>query len=161
RNGVGTGEPPERGGSDRVRTALAGADANHVLQRVHEDLAVADAAGVGRLDDGLHDLVHEIVAARDLDLDLGQEVDDVLGAAIELGVALLPAEALDLRHGHALDPDGLQRFLDLVELEGLDDRLDLAHGAPLRAGTPPGCGRGRVGRHPDRAGPRYHSLAGR
>ena len=32
-----------------------------------------------------------------LDLDLGQEIDDVFGAAIELGVPLLAAEALHLR----------------------------------------------------------------
>ncbi len=32
----------------------------------------------------------------DLDLHLGQEVDDVFGAAIKLGVALLAAEALGL-----------------------------------------------------------------
>ena len=43
-----------------------------------------------------------------LDLHLGQEVDHVLGAPVELGVALLPAEALDLGHGHALEADLLR-----------------------------------------------------
>jgi hypothetical protein len=33
----------------------------------------------------------------DLDLDLRKEIDDVLAPAIELGVPLLAAEALDLR----------------------------------------------------------------
>jgi hypothetical protein len=44
-------------------------------------------------------------------------------------VALLPAEAAHLGHGHALDADPVQGFLHLVELEGLDHGLDLAHGA--------------------------------
>ena len=63
----------------------------------------------------------EVVRDRGLDLDLGQEVDDVLGAAIELGVALLPAEALDLGDGDALHADRRQGLADLVELERLDD----------------------------------------
>ena len=65
-----------------------------------------------------------------LDFDLGQEVDHVLGASVQLGVPLLTAEALDLGHGHALQADLLQRLLDLVELERLDDRLDLLHRIP-------------------------------
>ena len=58
-----------------------------------------------------------------LDLDLGQEVDHVFGAAIELGVALLAPETLDLGHRHAGDADFRQRLAHLVELERLDDRL--------------------------------------
>jgi hypothetical protein len=38
-----------------------------------------------------------IVGDDGFDLDLGQEIDDVLGAAVQLGVALLPAESLSLR----------------------------------------------------------------
>ena len=68
-----------------------------------------------------------VVAEHHLDLHLGQEVDDIFGAAIELGVALLAAEALGLGHGDALQADLLQRFLHLVELERLDDRFDLFH----------------------------------
>ena len=81
----------------------------------------ADAA------DRLDRLLDHLVLDDHLDLDLGQEVDDVLGAAIELGVPLLPAEALDLDDGDALDADLVQRVLHLVELEGLDDRFDLLH----------------------------------
>ena len=62
-----------------------------------------------------------------LDLHLGQEVDHIFGAAVELGMALLAAEALDLGDGDPADPDLVQRVLDVVELERLDDRLDLLH----------------------------------
>src|SRR5207249_2996080 len=57
----------------------------------------------------------------------GQEIDDVLGAPVELGVALLPAEALHLRDGQPLHSRPRESVLHLVELEGLDDRLDLLH----------------------------------
>jgi hypothetical protein len=41
----------------------------------------------------------------DLDLHLGQEIDDILGAAIQLGMPLLTTEALDLRDGQAGNAD--------------------------------------------------------
>ena len=92
-----------------------------------EDLAIADAAGLGGVLDRLDRLLDHVVAEHDLDLHLGQEVDDVFGAAIEFGMALLPAEALGLDDGDALQADLLKRLLHLVELERLDDRFDLLH----------------------------------
>src|SRR5438034_2770021 len=47
----------------------------------------------------------------------------------------LPAKALDLRDGHALDPLLREGFLDLVELKRLDDRFDLFHNGLLAADT--------------------------
>src|SRR5262249_11871576 len=58
---------------------------------------------------------------RGLDLDLRQEVDDVLGSSVQLGVTLLPTKALDLGDGDALHADCGQRFAHLVKLERLDD----------------------------------------
>jgi hypothetical protein len=43
-------------------------------------------------------------------------------------MALLAAEPLDLGDAQALDADLLEGFLDLVELERLDDGLDFFHG---------------------------------
>ncbi len=68
-----------------------------------------------------------LVAQHNLDLHLGEKIDDVLGAAIEFGMALLAAEALGLGHRDALQADLLQRLLHLVEFERLDDGLDLLH----------------------------------
>ena len=78
-------------------------------------------------DDGLDGLLDHVVAEHELELHLGQEVDDVFGAAIELGMAFLAAEALGLGHRDALKADFLQGFLHLIELEWLDDRFDLFH----------------------------------
>jgi hypothetical protein len=57
------------------------------------------------LHDGLDAAIDVAVLDHDLDLDLGQEVDHVLGAAVELGVALLAAEALDLGDGQTRHAD--------------------------------------------------------
>ena len=93
---------------------------------------------------GLDRTLQEIVGHRRFDLDLGQEVDDVFGAAIELGVPLLATEALDLGDGDALDTDRRQGLADLVELERFDDRSDELHDFLRRAG-PRGAGQVRRG----------------
>src|SRR5215207_2869534 len=112
---------------DRVRARLAGADADRLLDRRYKNLAIADATSLRRLADRLHRAVHEIVRKDDLELHLGQEVDNVLGAAVQLGVTLLPPEPLRLDHRDALQAHLLKRFLDLVELERLDDRFNFLH----------------------------------
>src|SRR5689334_7195149 len=45
---------------ERLCTGLTGTDANDLFQLEHEDLAVADLAGVGRLLDGLDHLLEKI-----------------------------------------------------------------------------------------------------
>src|SRR5712691_1038311 len=116
-----------RAGSDGRFARLAGADADGVAHGQDEDLAVADGAGAGGGGDEGDDLVDLVVGHHHLDLDLGQEVDGVLRAAIQLGVALLPAEAAYLGHRHADDAHLGQRFLDVVQFERLDDGFDLLH----------------------------------
>src|SRR6201999_2265708 len=105
-------------------------DANGLLDIGHEDLAVADPPGLGGAPDRIDRALDQVVADHDLDLHLGQEVDDIFGAAIELGMALLPPEALGLGDGDALQSHFLERFLYLVELERLDDGFDFFHSAP-------------------------------
>jgi hypothetical protein len=116
-----------RRASDRILVAFAGADAQRGLDRQHEDLAVADAAGLRGAPDGVDGFLDQVVADHNLDFHLGQEVHDVFGAAIEFGVALLAAEAIGLGHGDALQSNFLKRFLHLVELERFDDGFDFLH----------------------------------
>ena len=54
-----------------------------------------------------------------LDLDLGDEVDLVLGAAVRLGVAALAAEAADLADGHPVTPIALRASFTSSSLNGL------------------------------------------
>src|SRR5262249_40152763 len=84
--------------------------------------------GLRRLGDRGDHLVHHVVLDDNLELHLGDEVDDVGGASVHLLLAAGPTESLHLAHGHALDADGAQALLHLVELEGFDDGLDLLHG---------------------------------
>ena len=62
--------------------------------RADEDLPVANLAGLGRLDDRVHRRRDLAVPQHDLDLDLGQEIDGVFAATVNLGVALLRPKPL-------------------------------------------------------------------
>src|SRR5664280_662111 len=119
-------------GSEGVFAGLAGSDADDLLERRDEDLAVADLAGAGSRLDRLDDAIDDRVIDGGFDLHLGQKIDDVLGTPVQLGVPLLPAEALHLRHRDALNADGAQGLTHFVELERLDDRGHHLHGLSLR-----------------------------
>src|SRR5512146_3053866 len=114
--------------SEGFGAGLAGADADDLLEVEDEDLPVADLAGLGALLDRLDGALEELVGERGLHLHLRKEVGHVLGSAIELGVALLPAEALHLGDGDALHADRRERLAHLVQLERLDDGRDHFHG---------------------------------
>src|SRR3546814_848754 len=109
---------------NRVGIGFAGTDADGLFQVDHEDLAVADLAGVGRLGDGLDDAIELIVGDGHVDLYLRQEIDDVFGTAIQFGVALLTTEAFDFGYGDALYANFRQRLAHVVQLERLDDGSD-------------------------------------
>src|SRR5690606_15792914 len=130
RGSPGRGAARVTGRLEGFRPGLAGADADDGVDGHGPDLAVADLVGAGGLDDHVDDVVGVLGVDEDLDPQLGHQVDLVLGAAVDLGVALLAAVAAGLADGHALDPEGLQGLLDLVQLERLDDGRDELH--PLR-----------------------------
>src|SRR4026207_2278711 len=81
---------------------LARANAHGLLEIEDEHLAVADRARARGPRERLQSLLDERVRHSRFDLRLRHEVDRVLGPAVELGMPLLSAEALDLGHRHAL-----------------------------------------------------------
>src|SRR5690606_11539571 len=70
----------------RLVAGFAGADAHDLFEVVDEDLAVADLAGARRGFDRLDRALDEVVGDGHRDLHLRQEVDHVLGTAVQLGV---------------------------------------------------------------------------
>src|SRR5207244_1778923 len=90
---------PSTNVSDGFRPAFAGANAEAVLQRQDEDLAIADAplgSSAARLHDGVDRRLDEILVHGDLQLHLPPQVDRQLVAAVDLRVPLLSAEALHI-----------------------------------------------------------------
>src|ERR1700722_19466148 len=116
----------------RVLVRLAGADPDRRVEAVDEDLAVADLACARRSDDRFDHLVGDVRVDRDLDFQLGKEAHGVFGAAIDLGMPLLPPVALDLSHCQPVHSDGGERIAHLLQLERLYDRhYDFHKLAPL------------------------------
>src|SRR5215472_12640300 len=116
---------------ESIRAGLAGADAHDLLEVEDEDLAVADFARVGGLLDRLDHSIEQIALDGRFDLDLRQEIDDVLGAPIQLGMSFLTPESLDLRDSDPLHADRGERLSNLVQLERLDDGGNQSHFSPL------------------------------
>src|SRR5216684_3638806 len=117
----------EAGGSDGVQSGFPGSDPNGFFDVGDEDLAVADPPGLGGATDGLDGFLDHVVAEHDLDLHLGEKIDDVFGTPVKLGVAFLAPEPLGFSHGNSLQPNFLQRLLHFIELERLDHSLDFFH----------------------------------
>ena len=83
------------------------------------------------VDDGdAEDVVGVLVVDDDLDADLRDERDVVLGTAVDLRVALLPTVAADLADGHAGDTEGLERLPHVLPLVRLDHRGHELHPRP-------------------------------
>src|SRR5699024_5770128 len=79
----------------------------------------------GDLDDDAGDEVR--VVDDDLNAHLRDEVDGVLGAAVDLGVPELPSVAAGLRDGHAVHADVREGLLDVAQPTRLDDGGDKLH----------------------------------
>src|SRR3974390_1229338 len=114
--------------SKRVAVGFPGPDAQRVIERRNEDLAVADLAGARIRGDDVDRLLREIGRDGDLDAQFRQEIHDIFGAAVDLGVTLLAAIALDLCHRHSMHADCGQGLAHLVKFERFDDRDDELHG---------------------------------
>ena len=105
-------------------TSLAGADTDDLFQVRYENLAVTDLAGMGSLGNHIDHLIDQGVSHRHFDLDLGQEVNDVLRATIQLGV-IYPVEGYWKWGGGFLQEAGFQDFAGsgVVHLAGASAAL--------------------------------------
>src|SRR5437763_15639012 len=113
--------------------ACAGADTHDLLEVDHTNLAVADLARPSRSANGLDHPLSEGIGDRDFDLGFRHELDDVLGAPIDLGVAALPPKASALSNRYARDAqiaDGLANLIGLVSSDTLRDQFHAPHPHP-------------------------------
>ena len=115
---------------NRLRPAFAGSDSDAVVHRKNKNLAVADLASIARatsFDNRVERRFDEIVVDRNLQLHFSQQVDGELSASIDLGLALLAAEALDVHNREPHDFDFGEGRLDVFQLTGLDNGDDELH----------------------------------
>src|SRR6056297_231990 len=112
---------------------FAGPNSYRPLDRGDEYLPVANPARGRSLSDDFDNTLHALFRDCDLELELWQEIDHVLGPSVKLCMPLLPAEPLDLADRHAGDAGVAQGVAYIVEFEWLDDGGDHLHGNWFRA----------------------------
>src|ERR1700752_55723 len=89
---------------DCIGTFFSGSDANDFLNPSDKNLAVAYLSRARASRDGLANLHSFLVGYKNLNLDLGQEIDGVFRAAIKVSVTLLATEPFHFADCHSLDP---------------------------------------------------------
>src|SRR3972149_2865153 len=106
----------------------ARADADGVRHWADEDLAVADRARAGRLDDDVDGALRVRVLDDKLDLALGQHVHPVLlTTSPRVDDALLDAAAGDVDDVEADEARGVQKLFHHFQPLRPDDRFDFVH----------------------------------
>ena len=113
---------------NRCFVGFTSAYAHHFFHRSDKDFAVTDFAGASRRHDGVDTAIDIFRIDNNLNLDLGQKINHVFSAPVQLGMAFLTAETFDLSDGQASDAAFGKRFAHFFEFEGFDDGSDLFHG---------------------------------
>src|SRR4051812_2382284 len=92
--------------ANRLAAAFARADTDGVVDVEHEDLAVADLAGItgaSGMDNCLNCRLDEGVIDGDLELELGQQTHLELRPTVHFRKPALPAAAADVGDGHEVN----------------------------------------------------------
>src|SRR5271165_5897797 len=108
-------------------SSFPGANADHVLQGRHENLAVADHPRSRAFHDGFHHRLDEIFRDRDGYEDLWQEVHGVFRSAVSLGMALLPAKSANFGNRQAGYSQRVHTLLYIVKLRWSDYGINTFH----------------------------------
>src|SRR5262249_16467798 len=90
----------------------------------------ANLAGItaaGGMNDRFHGCLHEGVVDGNLQLQFRQQADLELLAAVDLGIAALPAAAADVADGHQVNVALVESGLDRLELFRPNNRHDVLH----------------------------------
>ena len=113
---------------DGLFSALTGPDANCLSNLGNEDFTIPYAAGFCGVKNRFNDLVQHRIIDHHFDLDFGQEINDVFGAAVKFGMAFLAAKAFCLGNRYPGDPGFLQGICDVIQLEWFYNRFNFFHG---------------------------------
>src|SRR5216684_3434864 len=120
-------EKSEKASLQRGLAAFAGSDPDDILHRNNEDFAVAKLACSGGLRDCLDDGIFNAFGDDNFDLDLWDELDLILRAAIGFRMSLLTAITLNLPDGHPAASTSLESFSNLVKKGRLIVSFNLLH----------------------------------
>ena len=106
---------------DGIRARFTGTNADNLFQGGNKNFAIANFSGVGRFQNRIDDIIDHIIIDGDFKLNLGQEINHVLGTSVKLGMAFLTAKALHLRYCYTLYVDIGQSLANIIHFKGLNN----------------------------------------
>jgi tRNA-(ms[2]io[6]A)-hydroxylase len=106
---------------------VAGTYPNSLFYIGNKNLAVTHFTGSRSTNDRLDGSLGKLITHGYLDFRFRQEVDNVLGAAIQLGMPALAAKAFDFCHGHAVNADFAQSIAHIVKPKWFYDCCNQLH----------------------------------
>src|SRR6266404_7637263 len=119
--------------SQRLHPAFIRSDTHRLFHLRNEDLSIPDLPRLRRAQDRFDGALRSIVWNDHLEFYFRQEIDRVLGAAINFAVTFLAAKAFYFAESHSFHARCHERFFDRLSFKRLDDRLDFFHRAKLAA----------------------------
>jgi hypothetical protein len=119
--------------SDGGLTTFSRPDPDRLLDRNNEHSTIVDSSGSRFANNGSNRAPDPIVSNYDLKFKLRQKFAELFATVTKGGMIRTPAQHLYFGNSYPFDADFDQRFPNVVQLKGFDDRLDLLHNYGLRS----------------------------
>ena len=94
----------------------------------NKDFTVPNFAGLCCFQNCVDRLINHAIGNGEIDLDLGQKINNVLCPSIQLGVSFLTTETFDLAYRHSLNTDPGQCLAHIIQLKRLNHCSNQFHG---------------------------------
>jgi hypothetical protein len=113
--------------SDSRLSDFPGSDADNLLNRCDDDLAVAYLSGSSAFNDGLHNLIYLVIPGQDGKKQLGMKVHPVFASPVNLGAAHLSTEAENIHYRQPFYTDAGEALPYIVQILLPNDGIDPFH----------------------------------
>jgi hypothetical protein len=104
-----------------------GSDADNLVNRCDDNLAVANLSGSSAFDDGIHNLIYLVIPGQDCKKQLGMKVHPVFRPPVNLGAAHLSSEAKNIHYRQPLYTDAGEALPYIVQILSPNDGIDPFH----------------------------------
>jgi hypothetical protein len=104
-----------------------GSDADNLVNRCDDNLAVAYLSGSSAFDDGIHNLIYLVIPGQDCKKQLGMKVHPVFTPPVNFGAAHLSTETKNIHYRQPLYTDACETLPYIVQILLPDDGIDPFH----------------------------------
>jgi len=106
---------------------FSGSDADNLVNRCDDNLAVAYLSSSSALDDGIHNLINLVIPGQDCKKQLGMKVHPVFTPPVNFGAAHLSTETKNIHYRQPLYTDAREALPYIVQTLLPNDGIDPFH----------------------------------